>query len=267
MQQNAEASIFFGRRPVNPRLAWDPCFQEPAPDANSGQPAILYALDTWRGRHAVITANGWRLRSSGDEYRWNEIQLPLPDPIPTSDPESDLRWFRSLLRLDAKKHNVSWQTLVRWMLRSLQPDDKLDFRGYPILVLTGPPNAGKTIAAKLLTELLDPTTEPVHAIVKDLQGLIANHHVLLFDDIGKVSPKQAQELMRVGRPLVLTTRSKDDTRDLAKHALHVELPPVENPISQQEIRQQFAGLQATILGAVLTLLSRNFNAMTEERFS
>lgn len=277
MQPKAEADIFFGRRRVNPRLAWDPSFAEPTPDktargninydrsTNGGQPAIIFALDTWRGRYAVITANGWHLRSGGGEYRWKEIQLPLPDPLPTYDPASDLGWFRGLLRLDSPKHNASWQTLVSWMLRALQPDEKLGFQGYPILVLNGPPEAGKTITAKLLAQLLDPTKEPIHSLtgsMRNLQELITNHHILAFDHISKVSPKIAAELCatscrsRHARPIILTTRRRDDTLALAERSVYVEMAPGENPIHPYDVWQKFEGLRPTILGAALTLLAR-----------
>lgn len=284
MQTDADANIFFGRRPVNPRLAWDPCLPEPTPDktargninydraTNSGKPAIVFALDTWRGRDAVITANGWYLRSGGGEYRWNEIQMPLPDPIPTCDPESDLAWFRNLLRLDAPEHNAAWETLVAWMLRALQPDDRLEFRGYPILIFTGPPDTGKSITAKLLTELLDPTREPIHVLtssVRRVQGLVANHHVLLFDDTGKVSAERSKLLcgearqVKFARPVILTTRSKEETRLLAERSMYVEMPPVGKPMHPHDVWQKFEGLRPMILGAVLTLLSRNFNAQAD----
>ena len=279
LRKDAEADIFFGRRIVNPRLAWDPSFPEPTPDktargninydrsTNPGLPAIIFALDTWRGRHAVITANGWHLASGGEEYRWNEMQMPLPDPVPTFDPESDLVWFRTLLRLDGSQHNAAWRTLVEWMVRALQPEDMLNFGGYPILALTGPADAGKSVTAKLLTELLDPTREPVHSLtgsIRNLQSLVANHHILAFDDTGKISARISTSLCaatgqsRNARPIILTTRTKDDAANLSSNCVYVEMPQVDQPIHPYEVRQKFEGLRPTILGAILTLLARSF---------
>ncbi len=269
---------------VNPRLAWDASFQVPSPEsgalgnihydhpARPEQPAILFALDTRQGRYAAITANGWHIYSGEGGFQSIDIQRGLPDPVLSIDPAADLHWFRALLRLDAPDHDTTWQALLDWILRAFQPLDKPDFRDYPILVLTGPPDAGKTVTAKLLIELLDPTMEPLHVMTRStraLHRLVAKHHVLAFDDTGKVGVLESQSLRQCGltwqggivRPVILTTRGGDNTRDLPEPMIHVELPRVEKPIPQQEIWRQFEGLRPVVLGAILTVLSRNFNTL------
>ena len=82
-------------------------------------------------------------------------------------------------------------TLVNGILRALQPDEKL----IPGLSDSGYHRTAEfreLVTAKLLTELLDPTQEPMHSLTgstRNLNTLATNHHVLAFDDTGKLSPE------------------------------------------------------------------------------
>ena len=256
----------------NPRLAWEPHFQVPQSDAfvrgnifhddypSRQEPAVLLSLDAQKGRSVAITRKGWFLRSGEDRFPGTDIQRPLPDPLPTNNPQPSLNWFRGFLRLSAATHDMTWGTLLAWMLRALQPVGKPDFQNYPILVLTGPPGAGKTVAAKLLTELLDPTIELVHSLQSSerwFRGLIAKHHILSFDETGRIGPAVSRLLASASdsRAVIVTTTSRADVPHLDR-VVEVQLPLVEKPRSQQEIWQEFAVHRPRILGAILTILTR-----------
>jgi len=122
--------------PTHIRLAWD-CFSEP--------PSIVLALDTLHARHITITQNHWTPASTPNGFVYHPVQQPLPDPVKADEPELILRKFQTLLRLD----DPNFQTLQSWLLTALQPAKDPAFHDYPILNFTGPPDSGKTVAAKL----------------------------------------------------------------------------------------------------------------------
>jgi hypothetical protein len=251
---------------MSSRLTWEPYYQEPTPDKNASgnilydyavrppRPAILFALDPETGRHVAITSRGWLISQGKHRFPWNDIQRPLPDPVPSEDPASPLGWFRAFLRLDAARYDEAWQALIDWMLHALQPVDKPGFEHYPILLLTGPPDSGKSVAAKLLTQLLDATREPIHSpsyLARRFPELAVKHHVLAFDEIGKVLRVPTGMSLR---PVIVTSRERSPALVPADRIVTIELPLVEKPISQEEIWQTFAEQRPAILGAILTLL-------------
>jgi hypothetical protein len=236
-----------------------------------------------------------------DRVRLPPIQKPLPNPSPSAEdaavspqnavnadaaisptenvsPEAALAPFRRLLRLHQPQHDATWKTLLNWILSAMKPAKNPAFHDYPILNLTGPAASGKTVAAKLLTQLLDPAGIPVHSLPtteRRLHALAAAHHVLAFDNPGKINPEKSRFLSRLStgigslhtqlqgtlvRPIILTTRKHMETRHLANRLVDVELAPVDSPISQQEIWEEFEKQRPQILGALLTLLSRDFDA-------
>jgi len=273
------------------RTAWSPHYFTPKPlkdqydkiigyhHFNSpSQPAMIFSLDTRRGLHAAITPDGWSLQPSNTPFVHDPIQQPLPEPTQTKSPETPLASFRKLLRLDGPQHESSWKSLLDWTLHAMRPAKNVNFHDYPILNLHGPANSGKTVASNLLAQLIDPTGTPVHSIPtteRKLHGLAASHHVLVFDSPGKINPEKSLNLSRLStgvasthkqlegtlvRPIILTTRKQTETRHLSGRIVDVEFPVVDNPVSQQELWEEFEKLRPEILGALLTLLSQTFDA-------
>ena len=259
------------RRPMSLRTAWrSRTFDLP--------PAIVYSLHTRTGRHAAITPDGWSLQPSQTEFIHDPIQQPLPDTIPTLEPHAALASFRKLLRLHAPEHDETWRDLLNWTLAAMRPAKNESFHDYPILNLIGPAGSGKTVTAKLLAQLIDPTSAPVHTIPnteRRLHGLAAGRHLLAFDQPGKINPEKSRYLSRLStgiasahshlqgmlvRPIILTTEDEKESKHLADRVVDVQLPPVDQPLSQEEIWQAFETERPQILGALLTLLSQDFHA-------
>jgi len=156
------------------------------------------ALDIRRGRHVSVTEEGWFLHPSQALFRHDPIQHNIDDPIaPIDHPDDALIPFRQLLRLDAARHDETWRSLLDWTLNAMRAPKDAMFHHYPILNLMGEENSGKSVTAKLLTQLLDPTMTPIHSLPtteRRLHGLAANHHILTFDDTGKINPEKSRYL-------------------------------------------------------------------------
>ena len=291
-----EAEAFGGtsrnvRVPINLRCAYDSHYRIPTAEIDArglvlrewlnapAEPAFVLSLDTARGRQVAVTSSRWLIQPGQTAFVFHPLRQNLPDPLPPAndDPSAALLPFRQLLRLDHPRHDASWTTLLEWTLAALRGPKNAVFHQYPILNLMGPENSGKTVTAKLLTQLLDPTLTPVHSLPtteRRLHALAATHHILTFDDPGKLNPQKSGQLSRLAsgvaslhpqhqgmlvRPMILTTTEEKQTAHLSGKIVDVELPPVENPLSPEEIQQKFDALHPQILGALLTLLMLRFD--------
>jgi hypothetical protein len=61
------------------------------------------------------------------------------------------------------------------------------------------------------------------------------------------------------RPIILTTHDEAETRHLANKVVDVELPPLPDPLPEEQLHQQFEAMRPQILGALLTLLVDTFD--------
>jgi len=287
-----EGRCLFDTRParINLRTAWNPDYRPPVVSyndygaatsfdhfTNPVEPAIILALDTRRAWHAAVTRSGWTINPSLTTFLFNQVQQILPEPVRSETPEGPLASFRKLLRLDQPSHDAAWQTILDWTLAALRPPKDASFHDYPILNLVGPHNSGKSVTAKLLASLIDPSGAPLHSLPtteRRLHGLAATHHVLAFDDPGKINPEKSRHLSRLSsgvaslnpalqgmmvRPVILTTQNEKETRHLSHRVVDVHLPEVETRLPQEQIWKEFEHLRPALLGALLTLLVRDFD--------
>ena len=304
-ESRATAGVSSGApRQMNVRTAWCPMHSKPNPQFDKWgrltgfdhvrsdfHPAIVFSLDTYLGRHVAVTPQGWSVQYTAAEFVYDPIQRKLPDPgpgpevpapetpEPPADPEAALSNFRKLLRIDEPRHDATWKTLLNWILAAMKPAKNEAFHDYPILNLVGPASSGKSVAAKILAQLIDPTGVPLNVLPtteRRLHVLAAAHHVLAFDNPGKINPEKSRYLSRLStgvgsvysqfqgmlvRPVILTTRMHLETKHLKTRVVDVELPRVQNCnlLSQQEIWEEFEKQRPQILAALLTLLSRDFD--------
>ena len=263
-----EGRCLFDTRParINLRTAWNPDYRPPVVSyndygaatsfdhfTNPVEPAIILALDTRRAWHAAVTRSGWTINPSLTTFLFNQVQQILPEPVRSETPDGPLASFRKLLRLDQPSHDAAWQTILDWTLAALRPPKDASFHDYPILNLVGPHNSGKSVTAKLLASLIDPSGAPLHSLPsteRRLHGLAATHHVLAFDDPGKINPEKSRYLSRLSsgvaslhpalqgmmvRPVILTTQNEKETRHLSHRVVDVHLPEVETRLPQEQI--------------------------------
>jgi hypothetical protein len=131
----------------------------------------------------------------------------------------------------------------------------------------------KSVTARILTQLLDPTLTPVHSLPtteRKLHGLCANHHILTFDDTGRINHEKSHQLSRLAagvtsthkqidgmlvRPIILTTDDESQTQHLAAKVVDITLPDLDHLLNLELVHQELEALRPQILGALLTLLT------------
>lgn len=235
--------------------------------------AILIDLGNPEGDAIEITADGWQIvPAAGRAFRRSRSERPLPPPtqaasgVPSIFPPAALAWIVSALR-------------------PIGP--------YPILLLKGPAGSGKTMLARLLRDLIDPSVSPFCPCPRtaaDVTRLVWNNYVLAFDDCGQLPPPVIAALCRLSsgaalefdrsshaadslairlqRPIILTASDEDialhreAASRLSNHAVTIHLPLLSaaGRRTEREILAEFErarpALLATVCAAVSLALGR-----------
>lgn len=133
-----------------------------------------------------ITPTGWQVSKPNANliFRSTHGQLPLPHPQAAESGNSRILEFLN-----------SSPGVNEWLLSALEPTGP-----FPILILHGPPNSGKSTLAKMLRSLIDPVTTPLVPLPsreRAISNLAVRHRVLAFDHVTRMSPTATDALCRI----------------------------------------------------------------------
>lgn len=226
-----------------------------------------------------IDLHGWRVLSDYPvRFRRTDTLLPLPVP----EEGGRLKELRQLLNVEED----AWTLAINWLLFSFYPKYP-----HPILILHGEQGSGKSYTAKVLRALIDPGKAPLIPNIADLRNLAVaaeNRWILAYDNVSGLGAEQSDALCRIStgggfstrtlfendeetvfefiRPQILTGIDSLATRgDLLERALLVKLPtiPEEQRTTEAQLEARFTHLQARILGALLTALSKTLKELPQ----
>ncbi len=236
---------------------------------------LLIDLASPSGEIVEITPAGWSVKND-PSAPFEPSPLAIPIPNPTEDPNTSLETLRGCLNLD----RAGWLLCLSWVLAALRPDGP-----YPVLILQGPSGSGKSLIARLLRTLVEPSTVPLAATprsVRDLVGIARRHWVVALDHISALSARVAdaiccltsglgivaQEDVRsrgaapfeqtLKRPVILTVTDRFTCPpDLARRALIVNCPaiPPDRCRTEADILQTLNDGFPAIFGALCSVLS------------
>ena len=208
-----------------------------------------------------ISRAGWKT-TAGKDALLQTSRSTGPLPVPVSPPPGalpPLHILRSLLNLLSR---AGFLRCLAWLLDAFRP-----YGPYSFLILQGPPSSGKSLAARILRYLIDPSTSPFTATpssVRELLALARHNWVLAFDHVSSLSPQLTDALCRLSsglgvavqethrsgpdplqqyykRPVLLTVTERwSCPAEIAERALVVTLPPLA-----PECRRPEAALLAT----------------------
>lgn len=266
-----EARARYGDFPVTPvthRLAFEGDLYLPS--------KIILDLANAEGEVLEITSRGWATRNNlKTAFKKSPTTLPLP--IPTTDHRPPATSHQPLSSLSALFHLTPTQSLtaLAWLTAALRPTGP-----YPILVLNGPAGSGKSVLARALRALIDPSSAPVHRLPqrdRELLQLAFNNWILVLDMVHRVPNKLSETLcaissgdaleirqpdqrdplvFEVARPIILvvphdeTQRAWTPSRTLERRTLIIQLAHIAKPLPEAMLWAGFEALHAPVLGAL-----------------
>lgn len=239
---------------------------------------IVLDLANAAGEVVEINSHAWRIRDNmHHSFRQSNTTLALPRPIPPLDDDPTgnteaLQQFAQLFFLDATDR----APVFAWLIAALRPTGP-----YPILVLHGPAASGKTVLARALRALIDPSPANIRRVPDredELLALASENWILAFDDAYQLSPKisgalcaiasgDALQILQpdlrdalevpIARPIILvaphdeTKSAWTPSRSLSNRTLLIERTPLKRLQPEAELWSEFENLHPAMLAALV----------------
>jgi putative DNA primase/helicase len=242
---------------------------------------IVLDLANANGEVVEISSHGWQITGNlNHPFHQSPTMLPLPNPDPSPLLNKPLEHFAGLFRLTGENRVrvFSWLAAA---LRLIGP--------YPILVITGPAGSGKSVLARALRTLIDPSAAPLRRLPSrdnELRHLALQNWILAFDQVYRISRNVSEAIcaissgdameiapadrdplvLQLARPVILissTVRTDiawTPPRSFSNRTLAVELPTVATVLPEASLWSHFESLRpalvATLSTAIATALRR-----------
>jgi hypothetical protein len=219
-----------------------------------------------------VTTEGWRIASHCPiNFIRSKGMKPIPQPG-AGGRVSELLEYINVVQKD------QWIMAVSWLFGALNPSGP-----YPILILHGEQGSAKSTTAKILRDLIDPSSALVRSpprSERDLMISAQNGRVLAFDNLSGINREMSDALCRIStgggmslrglftdseevifvamRPIILNGIDNIANRDdLADRSLIVYLPRIHESKRklENELWREFAVAKPRILGALLNAVS------------
>ena len=223
---------------------------------------IILDLANSAGELLDISPQGWQI-TGNLRHPFHQSPTALPLPYPDSSPSQPMEKFTEIFRLTAANRTRA----LAWLAAALRPTGP-----YPVLVLRGPAASGKSVLARALRALIDPSTVPLRRLPtrdRELLQLARQNWILVFDQVYRVPSKMSEalcalssgdapETVRSARPLILITptgetrTSWNPSRSLSNRTLTIDLPPLAVLRPEASLWEQFDALRPGILGTLAT---------------
>jgi hypothetical protein len=241
---------------------------------------IFLDLANTEGDLLEITSQGWTITNNlRQSFRRSPGMLPLPSPArhePPATSHQSLPGLAALFHLSpaAQILTLTWITAA---LRATGP--------YPILVLRGPAACGKSVLARALRTLIDPSVAPLRLLPtrdRELLQLGLHNWILVFDHVHRIPLKISEALCslssgeaietvqpdyrdntlaEIARPIILIAPFDEaqspwtPTRSLSNRSLTIDLGPLGAPRSEAALWADFEALRAPALATLADAVS------------
>ena len=163
-------------------LAADPSDDADGLSQGSSSNTIVLDLGDSTGRAVVLTPDGWSLSDASPVlFKRTALTGVLPEPANLHDPAA-LLGLRELLNVT----DDAWPLMVGWLVASFFPTIP-----HPILMLGGEQGTGKSTAARLMFNLVDPSPALLRSEPRDVEQwaiAAAGSHCVCIDNISRIPP-------------------------------------------------------------------------------
>ncbi|RPF32867.1 ATP-binding protein [Streptomyces sp. TLI_185] len=234
--------------------------------------AIVVDLGSADGRAVVVTATGWNVVDRAPVlFRRSGAMAPMPEPVLDGD---GLAKLHALLNMD----EPSFHQLVAWLVAAWIPDIP-----HPAVVCKGEQGTGKSKAAQMFINLIDPSPAAKRSQPRDEKAWSRqafSSWALCLDNISTIPPWLSDTLCKAvtgdgvvdralytdddvvvltfKRVLALTTIDAGALAgDLAERVLMLDLQLIdsEHRRSEEELDATFNAVRPAVLGALFDVLA------------
>jgi hypothetical protein len=232
---------------------------------------LVIDLGDAEGR-AIVVANGsWDLTKApppGIVFRRTRLTGVMPKPVGGGSLDD----LRGLINVT----DQGWDLVRAWLVLAWMPHIPV-----PILCVTGQQGAGKSVLARALVSLVDPSAAPLRSMPHSLpewQTTAAASRVVGLDNISRIKEEMSDAFCRATtgegaakrelytdedlivqsyrRALVLTSIDPGSLKgDLGERLLPVELLRPKRRRGEEELDERLERLRPRILGALLDLVA------------
>ncbi|MEU6825598.1 ATP-binding protein [Streptomyces atriruber] len=238
--------------------------------ASAGQ--IVVDLGTADGRAVVVTGLGWEVVDRAPVlFRRSGAMAPMPAPVLDGD---GLAKLHALLNMD----EPTFHQLVAWLVAAWIPDIP-----HPALVCKGEQGTGKSKAAQMFINLIDPSPAAKRSQPRDEKAWsrqALSSWALCLDNVSTIPPWLSDTLCKAvtgdgvvdralytdddvvvltfRRVLALTTIDAGALAgDLAERVLMLDLQLIdsEHRRSEEELDATFTAVRPAVLGALFDVLA------------
>ncbi len=228
---------------------------------------IDLADESWKS--IEVSRDGWRVVSDAPVRFMRGASAPLLMPIEGGDVED----FKNLCQFDED----TWVLILAFLIQALKPE-----KGYPILLLHGGPEAGKSTLTRAIKQLIDPAASKPRKNVGDIRDFAIHatrRHVITIDNLSGLSADQSDILCTSSTGgghsqralhtdsgettfnfcnlLILNGIDSIATRgDLLSRSFPVTIHPPKVRLSEAEFEERLEAMKPGVVGALLTILSK-----------
>ncbi|MGA5130835.1 ATP-binding protein [Streptomyces olivoreticuli] len=237
-----------------------------------GPERIVLDLGTADGRCVIVTADGWEIAERSPVlFRRSGAMAPMP--VPERHPDG-LALLRDLLNMD----DAAFRQLVAWLVAAWLPHIP-----HTVLTCKGEQGTGKSKAAQMIINLVDPSPATKRAAPRDAKTWAVqafNSWAMCLDNVSGIPPWLSDTLCKAvtgDADLARALYSDDDlvvlafrrvlamttidagalAGDLADRVLILELQLItdDQRRTEEELDAAYLAARPAILGALLDLLA------------
>ncbi|MBE8478272.1 ATP-binding protein [Streptomyces justiciae] len=234
--------------------------------------AVVVDLGSADGRAVVVTATGWNVVGRAPVlFRRSGAMAPMPEPVLDGD---GLAKLHALLNMDT----AAFRQLVAWLVAAWIPDIP-----HPALVCKGEQGTGKSKAAQMFINLIDPSPAAKRSQPRDEKAWSRqafSSWALCLDNVSTIPPWLSDTLCKAvtgdgvvdralytdddvvvltfRRVLAMTTIDAGALAgDLAERVLMLDLQLIdsERRRSEEELDATFEAVRPAVLGALFDVLA------------
>lgn len=236
--------------------------------------SFWYDMTDPKWRSICISHVGWKIFEEPPilfrRYAHQEAQV---EPKKINNPIEELKKLFQFIHIEDENNQLM---IITYLISCYIPDFP-----HPILVLHGEKGSGKTIACKILRDLIDPSVSDVMSFTRDGMELIqkiSHNWACYFDNITSIPALEQDTLCRActgqgfskrklytdeedivfnfQRCIALNGINLTVTRsDLMDRSLIFELSHLGHKKTEKELLAEFKEIKPSLLGAIFSILS------------